>query len=973
MTSKKYISLSLGSKKKNKDNAVLLDNRFPIAAIGASAGGLKAFEQFFTHLTKTGMAYVVITHLDRDHHSMLPDLIKRYTPLSVVPIINKTVIKPDTIYVIPVRKNVLIQDGVLHLVEQEEPHYTNLPINSFFSSLAADRGENAIAIILSGSGSDGALGLQDIKNNGGLTISQEPKTADYDGMPRSAINTGLVDYVLPPEEMPLQLVRYMSYGRIKDEKLSEELQQIYALLRIHTGHDFNLYKLNTVMRRIEKQMHAHQIKKLGDYVRFLKVNTHEVDNLFKDLLIGVTSFFRDPEAFETLKNKVLIPFFKTKPQDYIFRVWVPACASGEEAYSIAMILYESSIETKKYSTIQIFATDIDVKALEVARAGVYPATIENDVSSDRLKRFFTKDKKSYKVKKIIRSMVIFGEQNLIKDPPFTRLDLISCRNLLIYLNVQLQRKILPILHYSLKSKGVLFLGTSEATSNFADHFKLIAKKWKIFERKDVTTEPRAIVDFSALSIAHDMPTLRAIEHKSDENESDISQSIKNILLKDYLPPCIVVDKKGYVLFANDSIDSYLRSKTNVEKINISDHFNQDIKTVLIPVLLRVEAQKKEFICENVIIKKNKQKAIIKLRVIPIKNVAILRDLILVIFEEVKAANSDKLPDSLLKAPKGKYSEVFQELQYTKENLQATIVQLESGNEELQSTNEELQSTNEEIETSREELQSLNEELIIVNTELQNMIDQLAIVNDDMTNLFNSTEIAALFIDNNLNIKRFTPKSQKFFHLMQTDIGRPIAHFTTTIRYSQLVQDAEEVINTLHQKFVEVQDESGSWYDIRIIPYRTVSNMIDGVVITITNISRFKEYENELNFLNEQLKVSLSYAENIINTVHEPLVVMNADFKILSANKSFYSFFETNASESVGKYIYEIKNAQFDIPEFKQLLDKLVSKDIVLENFKLNVITSENKKSSLLLNARKVCNQIKGDVDIVILLAMELAR
>jgi len=965
MTVKKKSSREkkLNDSTSNSDKSSQKSNTFPVVAIGASAGGLEAFEKFFTHLSKnTGMAYVVITHLDRDHISILPELIRKYTSLSVVAIKSGMTIKRDTVYIIPPKKNITIQHGILNLVEQAEPHYKNLPVSFFFDSLAKDKGENAIAIILSGSGSDGALGLQKIKEYGGLSIAQDPLTAGFDSMPRNAINTGLVDYVMEAEAIPQQLTKFVNYGKITEGKISPELQQILVLLRVHTGHDFSNYKLNTVCRRVEKQMYGHSIETLSDYVRFLRANPYEIDNLFKDLLIGVTRFFRDADAFDVLKYKVLPLLLKDKPKNYVIRVWVPACSTGEEAYSIAIVLRECMDEMKKYFNVQIFATDIDSTALEIARGGFYPEAISVDVSTERLKRFFIKDSNQYKIKKDIRNTVIFGAQNIVKDPPFTRLDLICCRNLLIYFTAHLQKKILPLFHYSLKPKGILFLGTSEATTGFTDYFQLIAKKWKIFERKSDVSMPHPLMGFDEMPRIYDGSALPIMEQKIIEKKAEFNQSIQTFILDHYMSPYMVINTKGDIIYSHANARYYLHVSKKKNNLNISEHTYREIKMILIPGIRRIELIKKEIVYKNLKIKIGNKKSIINLHMIPITHVKSMRDLILVIFKD---ADTDKPTESKqnkssLKKTNIILEEVVQELQYTKENLQATIEELEAGNEELQSANEELQSTNEEIETSKEELQALNEELIIVNTELQNTIDKLTSVNDDINNLFNSTEIAAFFLDNDLKIKRFTPKAQEFIHLIQADIGRPFSHFSSTIKCENLVENAEEVLKTLHQKNYEVESKDNRWYHVRILPYRTLSNMIDGVVITLAEVTKFKEYENKLTRLNHALQDSLTYSEGIINTLREPLLVLNKDMEIISANRSFCKIYKLKESEITGKFLYEIDNKQWDIPELRKLLTKIILDKSFFENYQLNHTFHDGAHKKFLLNARIIHQQKSGE-------------
>lgn len=856
-------SISVNKHQKTPLARVKKDN-FPVVAVGASAGGLEAFELFFSQIQeKTGMAYVVITHLDRDHISVMAELIKKYTPMKVLTIVDGVRIIPNTIYVIPPRKNVDIKDGMLSLVEQSEPHYSNLPINFFFRSLALDRAENAVAIILSGAGTDGSLGARDIKLCGGVVMAQDPLTAKFDSMPTSVINAGFVDFILSPEQMSAQLVKWSHYGDEKDGKISLELQHVFSIIHSRTGYDFSSYKLNTICRRIEKQMYIHRLKTLADYVMLLRQDPEEVDTLFRGLLIGVTRFFRDQEVFDVLKRDILPTILQNKPLDYCIRVWVPGCSTGEEVYSIAITIAEYMKKTKNHYYVQIFGTDIDRRALTVARNGNYADSIMHDVSEEQLKRFFIKEKNSYKIKKEIRSMVVFGEQNLIKDPPFTKVDIISCRNLLIYLTVKLQKKVLPIFHYSLKPKGMLLLGMSESIAGFTDLFELSNRKFKFFERKDAITSRRTILSFPDLS----------------HNDEMTFGASKNTVL-------IAEKSEG---------DKPPKKYSSDELYSGSEEKIMGIK---------------------------KKKTIATLE---------------------------------------------RELSYTKENLQATIEELESSNEELQSVNEELQSTNEEIETSKEELQSLNEELVIMNTELQNRIDQLATVHDDMTNLFNSTEIATFFLDNHLCIKRFTPKAQEFIHLIPTDIGRSISHFSTTIKYENLMDDAKEVLRTLNQKMVEVQNKSNRWFLVRILPYRTIANMIDGVIITLTDITEHKEAQMRFNKLNEALSNALTCQKNIIDTVMVPLLVIAIDLKVISANRAFYKIFRLLPEDVIGKFIHTISG--LNMPELREFLEQDFPENNLFEGFEIEKLSSKNEHKKIIINARKIYNNECG-AD-VILVAMEV--
>jgi two-component system CheB/CheR fusion protein len=687
--------------------------------------------------------------------------------------------------------------------------------------------------------------------------------------PICAINTGFVDYILPATEIPKQLVKWPHDGSTNNGKISTELRQIFALLHAQTGHDFSSYKLNTINRRIEKQMQSHKLESLSDYVILLQTKRLEIDNLFKDLLIGVTSFFRDADAFETLKKEILLKALKNKPDDYCFRVWIPGCSTGEEVYSIAMIIHECMEELDQFYRVQIFGTDIDTNSLETARIGAYPEIIANDITPERLKKFFSTDKAAYKIKKEIREMVVFGVQNITKDPPFTKLDLICCRNLLIYLNSNLQKKILPIFHYSLKPKGILFLGISETVTGFVNLFQPSVKKWKMYRRKDSEISVQALINFPSIPRVLSNNNIQVTDKMPLEENVDLNASTQDFLL-----------------------DSHI-SLSTIEK----------------PPQIKIE--------------------------------------------KTKATGS---------AIKGKkISQLEQELQDSRNNLQTTI-------EELESSNEELQSTNEEIETSKEELQSLNEELIIINTELQNRINQLATTNDDMNNLFNSTEIAAIFLDNALCVKRFTPKIQELIHLINTDIGRSITHFATNILYEKLLADAEEVIKTLVQKSIEVQSKDHRWYIIRILPYRTLANVIDGVVITFTDITLHKESEEKLNSLNASLQSALAYAENILETIREPLLVLDEELRIVTANSAFLNFFKTTDKESIGKYIYQLGNSQWDIPQLRELLSKVTDENIFFEDYEVDHKFPVIGRTKMVLNAKLMLQDPTNKK--LILLAME---
>ena len=835
---------------------------FPIVALGASAGGLEAFELFFKSMRHdSGIAFVLIAHLDPTHVSLLPELLQKRSKMKVHQVQDGMKVQRNHVYVIPPNKNLTILNGTLQLLDLTQARGANLPIDSFFRSLATDQGTNAVCIILSGTGTDGTLGLKAIKGEVGMVMVQEESSAKYDGMPRSAISTGLADYVLPPDKMPAQLIKYISHAFQKgatiitsaDGKVPNALQKIYIILRTHTDHDFSLYKKNTICRRIERRMNVHQIDDINDYARYLQDSEREVGILFKELLIGVTNFFRDATAFDELRDKYLPKILADKPADYTVRAWVAACSSGEEAYSLAIILQETMESMKRHFNVQIFGTDIDEDAISIARAGLYPESILADVSPERVLRHFIKeDDGQYRVKKSIREMLVFAPQNVIKDPPFTKLDILSCRNLLIYLGPELQKKLLPVFHYSLKNDGILVLGTSESIGHSADLYSVLNKKFKLFQRKHTDNKMRHLMDFPT-----DHATIEHIEIDVPENirkaeEISALQLVETILHQSNTPPCAIIDDKCNVVYIHGSTGKFLEPAEGRISVNILDMARPGLKSNMSSAIRNVAIHKQESITKDIKVEYYDGDIFLDLYVRPVLAQSMMRGLMMVIFEEKdKPSKNLSSPRVTIKKKISRKSaeKLEEELQYTKENLQTTIEELEtsneelkSTNEELQSTNEELQSTNEEMETSKEELQSLNEESATVNVELQSRIDELSQTNDDMKNLLDSTDIATLFLDSSLCIRRFTPKATEIIPLAGTDSGRPIKHFSTSLIDIDLTEYGNKVLKDLVVREVEASSKDGNTYLVKIRPYRTINNVIDGVVITFQDMSKSKTKE-----------------------------------------------------------------------------------------------------------------------------------
>lgn len=943
-----------------------------VVGIGASAGGLEAFEQFFTHMpADSGMAFVLVPHLAPSYKSIMTEILQKYTKMEVMEAEDGIAVEPDKVYIIPPNKDIAILNGALQLLEPAGAHGQRHPIDFFLRSLAKDQGEKAIAIVLSGTGTEGTLGLREIKGEGGLVMVQDTESAKYDGMPRSAIATNLVDFILPADRMPEHLIKFSTGIKLEERKktsvskdtLIENLQKVFVLIRNHTGHDFSRYKKNTIIRRIERRMTVHHIGKMADYIRYLRENPNEIELLFKEILIRVTHFFREPEAYAALKKKVLPSLFKSKSYDQLLRIWVPACCTGEEAYSLAMLFLEYMEKIKKNYTIQIFATDLDHEAIETARAGLYPNTIDVDVSQQRLKRFFVKKDSSYKIKEEVRDLVVFADQNLVKDPPFSRMDLISCKNLLIYMEPELQKKLLSNFYYSLNPGGILALGASEGIADLTGVFSVIDKKWKLFELKDKEIHFRPVrVDQPPLDPSQ-IPAPRARrEHLVRAEKVDIHELTRGILLDEFTPPCVIINKAGDILYIHGRTGKYLEPAPGKARLNIFEMARSGLKLELRALARTAIQKRRESVQDRLEVKTNGETHHCKIRVKPLEAPAILQGLLMVVFEAQPSPQHQTTTGKRTDTKDKNYrhvSELETELKVTREHLQTNIEELEttneelqSSNEELQSANEELQSTNEELETSKEELQSVNEELLTVNAELQNKNEELSKAGNDMTNLLASTKIASIFLDDNLCIKQFTPEVTKIINLIETDRGRPIYDIVSKLQYQSLKEDSANVLKTLAMKVKEVPDENGHWYLLKIMPYRTIENVIDGVVLTFSDITSQKKVQNDL-------RDAMTYAEDIVETIREPLLILDSNLTILSANRSFQKTFRVTERETTGQQLYQLGNGQWNIPELKELMEKILPKKTSFDNYKVEQDFPSIGRKVMLLNARRVRQVRKG--------------
>ncbi|PKN27926.1 MAG: chemotaxis protein CheR [Deltaproteobacteria bacterium HGW-Deltaproteobacteria-22] len=923
---------------------------FPVVGIGASAGGLAAFEAFFSGMppvisdagddshpldTGPGMAFVLVQHLAPDHKSILTELIQRCTRMPVFEVEDQMVVRPDCVYIIPPGHDMAFLNGELHLLQPSAPRGQRLPIDFFFRSLAQDLRDRAIAIVLSGSGSDGTLGVRAIKGEGGMVMVQSPSSTEYDSMPRSALATGLVDYELPPSEMPAHLISYIAHalGRSLREPVpvianENALKKIFVLLRNQTGHDFSQYKPSTIHRRIGRRMAVLQIEAMTDYMRFLQQTTAEVEALFRDLLIGVTSFFRDPEVFGTLEELVIPRLFDGKSDEAVIRVWSPGCSTGEEAYSLAILLAERQEVMKRTFKVQVFATDIDSAAIATARAGLYPASIAADLTPDRLSRFFTAegDGGMFRIRKGIRDMLIFSEQDVIKDPPFSRLDLISCRNLLIYLGGDLQKRLIPMFRFALRPGGFLFLGTSETIGEFDDLFTVLDRKAKLYQCGDqLHGEKRALhsrLQPPVTALSSSPP--RQAGRKAAVGTLPLRELTEQALLLQFAPAGALVDNSGDILYLHGRLGLYLEPPPGVAGIsNIVRMAREGLRLELSAALHEAGKTLEIVRRDGLDVRTNAHFTRVNLTILPVpgrpggpghpdavEGEGSEHQLFLVVLEEapetdpVDLGTATPAPE-MSKKIESQLAMLTKELRLKEEYLQSAIEELEtsneelkSSNEELQSVNEEMQSTNEELETSKEEMQSVNEEMSTINAELQNKVTDLSRANNGMSNLMAGTGIATVFVDLHKRILRFTPSASGILNLIPGDVGRPVGHLVSNLAdYTDLVPDVQKVLDTLIPYEAEVQTLDGKGYLLRIHPYRTLENVIEGAVITFIDITEMQLMRTALTKANDLLRLAV-----VVRDSRDAITVQDLSGRVLAWNPGAVRMYGFSEAQALGMNI-----------------------------------------------------------------------
>lgn len=843
-------------------SSIAIDGSFPIVGIGASAGGLEALERFFKHVAAdTGMAFIIVQHLDPGKTTSMPELIQRVTPMAVHHARSRMRVQRNAVYVTPPNKDLSILHGALHLFEPVVPRGLRVPIDFFFRSLALDRRENAIGVILSGTGTDGALGLRAIRENAGLILVQNPADASFKGMPQQAIDAGLADIVATADELPAKIMafRRQMQAPYETEAMREirapgALEKIFILLRERTGADFSAYKPSSLARRIDRRMGLHQIDKLHDYVRFLRENRQELDLLFRELLIGVTSFFRDAAVWERLKSDVFPALMAAHPEGMRLRAWVPACSTGEEAYSLAISFLEaiaSHSSGSRYS-LQIFATDLDPDAITQARRGFYPRNIASEVSPQCLARFFTAEEKGFAVSKALREMVTFAVHNVVSDPPFTKLDLVCCRNLLIYLNAETQAGMLALFHYALNPNGLLVLGHAETTGTASELFTSFAAREKIERRKE-TAKPAAVVSLAAM---RQQPVIapwrqhRATTRSDTAREADdgltLRQLVGRILLLRYAPAAVLVNAEGDILYVSGSTGRYLEPAAGKADWNIFAMARDGLRYPLADAMRAVAKQAEAVTLKNLQISHNGQTHWLNLTLEAVNHKGQAGNTILIVFSEVSEPAQAPRRRSARTAGESSSSlatelrQARDEIQVLRDEIRGSRDELQSTQQELQCNIAELQSANEELVSSHEEMESLNEELLTVNTELRAKLEDLTAVQDDMKNMLNSTELACIFLDNNLRIRSFTPFAAHVFKLREIDIGRPLSDIATALDYPRLREDMQYVLETQQQVGKQAQSDDGRWFKLRIMPYRTANDVVDGAVITLTDITEARQ-------------------------------------------------------------------------------------------------------------------------------------
>lgn len=909
---------------------------FPVVGLGASAGGLRALEAFFAAVpARSGCAYLVLVHQAPDHDTRLHELLELRASIPFVLARDGQPLEANHGYICPPDRDLHVYRGCVRLLAPAEAP-PRLPIDGFFASLAGDQLAACAAVVLSGAGSDGARGVREVKSVDGVVIVQEPDTAEHPSMPRRAIETRTADMILAPEAMPARIADYFAADRGTPAEQPREddddgwLDKVFSVMRTRLGHDFAGYKESTLRRRVQRRMALQQIDDPEVYLRLLRERPEELDRLFRDLLIQVTSFFRDPDALAVLRRHALPRLLDELPPSGVFRAWIPGCSTGEEVYSLAMLLLEELDALGRRVVLQLFGTDIDPHAIERARIGAYPKSIVADVGPARLERFFRAEGEHYLVSKELRACAVFSVQDLLRDPPFSRLQFLSCRNLLIYFSSETQRRLLPLFHYTLAPGGILMLGTSESVGSFTHLFTPLSQRHKLFLRAEAPRTMLHRVQFPSGGEASDRPSRQRRHRDGDGLGESEARLARRALLSRFSPPAVLVDQHGEILHVEGHTGRFLEAPTGPPSHNILDLAREGLRSELSAALRAAAARGEATVRPRVRVRVNGDALLLDLFVEPIPAPQGAPYRLLVVFGNVQpapAANANAATPGD-DAPSSQLAELERELQWQRENHQNSIEELESSNEELklanedlQSSNEELQSTNEELESSKEELQSLNEELQTVNAQLESNLDELATARDDMRNLMNSTSIASIFVDNDLRIRRFTKEAERLLPMIQSDLGRPIEHIRSKLDYPTLIAKIRQVLDRLTTFGEEVCTTDGEWFRMTIMPYRTTDNRIDGAVLTFTSIAEQKRAQQDLQRLLAEKAADEEVLREVFDLTPDPIVVLDATHRILIANRALSELLAVAPEAIAGSDLFALGGGALAIPELEALIER----------------------------------------------------